>query len=234
MTAPHEVEEIRRRYARRDRVAEAARDDPLNPANWLYRQEKERAFVRWIRWAGLEPVSRVRLLEVGCGSGGNLLQFLRLGFRPENLAGNDLLEDEIRAAQALLPAAVALRAGDASALEVREPFDVVFQSTVFTSILDDAFQQTLADRMWALARPGGGVLWYDFTFDNPWNRDVRGVPVRRVRALFPRASRVKVWRVGLAPPIRRGLARIHPALCGPLSLLPFLRTHVLCWLAKPA
>ena len=30
--------------------------------------------------------------------------------------------------------------------------------------------------MWAAVKPGGGVLWYDFTVDNPRNADVRGVP----------------------------------------------------------
>ena len=28
--------------------------------------------------------------------------------------------------------------------------------------------------------PGGGVLWYDFTVNNPRNPDVRGVPMKRV------------------------------------------------------
>ncbi len=28
-------------------------------------------------------------------------------------------------------------------------------------------KHTLLDRMWRWVKPGGGVLWYDFTFDNP-------------------------------------------------------------------
>ena len=48
---------------------------------------------------------------------------------------------------------------------------------VFPSILDDSFQQKLADRMWALTKPGGGILWYDFIYNNPRNPDVRGVPL---------------------------------------------------------
>jgi hypothetical protein len=85
--------------------------------------------------------------------------------------------------------------------------------------------------MWRWLRPGGAVLWYDFTFDNPANRDVRGLPPARVRALFPRA-RITSRRVTLAPPIARRLCRVHPALYA-LFDIPLLRTHLLAWISKP-
>jgi len=69
-------------------------------------------------------------------------------------------------------------------------------------------------------------------FGNPSNPDVRGVPVRRIRQLFPDA-RLRVWPVTLAPPIARRVVRIHPALYGVLNLTPLLRSHVLCWAQKP-
>ena len=103
---------------------------------------------------------------------------------------------------------------------------------MFSSVLDDAFQARLATAMWHAVRPGGGVLWYDFTVDNPRNRDVRGVPLARVRELFPQA-RVEARRITLAPPIARAVAALHPALYTLCNALPLLRTHVLCWLAKP-
>src|SRR5690606_20407090 len=119
----------------------------------------------------------------------NLLDLIRLGFRPEDLVGNELREDRLAEARACLPASVVLLAGDASALDLEDrSFDIVLQSTVFTSVLDDAFQERLAARMWSLVRPGGGILWYDFTWDNPRNPDVRGVSRRRVRRLFPGGS----------------------------------------------
>ena len=53
--------------------------------------------------------------------------------------------------------------------------------------------------MWRWVRPGGGVLWYDFTFDNPRNPDVRGVPLARVRELFPHgASQAPTRHAGAA------------------------------------
>ena len=126
-----------------------------------------------------------------------------------------------------------LTCGDATAiLSASASFDIVLQSTVFSSLLDDAFQQRLADAMWTAVKPGGGVLWYDFTVDNPRNPDVRGVPMHRIQALFP-AARVQSWRITLAPPIARAVTRVHPALYTLCNALPVLRTHVLCWLAKP-
>ena len=106
------------------------------------------------------------------------------------------------------------------------------QSTVFSSLLDDAFQQRLADAMWRWTKPGGAVLWYDFTVNNPSNPDVRGVPLARVRELFPQ-GRITTRRVTLAPPLSRLVCRVHPAAYGLFNALPWLRTHVLCWIAKP-
>jgi len=110
--------------------------------------------------------------------------------------------------------------------------DIVLQSTVFSSLLDDGFQQRLAEAMWRWVRPGGAVLWHDFTVNNPRNRDVRGVPLSRVRALFPQAQ-LDVRRITLAPPLARRVCAWHPALYPVLNALPLLRTHVLVWVGKP-
>jgi SAM-dependent methyltransferase len=182
---------------------------------------------------GLNDLAALRLLEVGCGGGGNLLELLRLGFAPEHLSGAELLPERCAQARHSLPAAVVLHEGDALLMPVEAGSqDIVFVSTVFSSLLDDAFQQQLADTMWRWLKPGGGVLWYDFTVNNPNNADVRGVPLRRVQALFPQAT-VRARRVTLAPPIARAVTRIHPALYTAFNLLPVLRTHVLVWLGKP-
>jgi SAM-dependent methyltransferase len=183
---------------------------------------------------GLTDLPALRVIEVGCGAGGNLLELLRLGLRPEHLAGVELLPERAAAARAVLPPTVRLIEGDAT----EQPFapgsaDIVWQSTVFSSILDDAFQQRLATAMWRWVHPGGGVLWYDFTVDNPRNPDVRGVPMRRVRELFPQGL-ITQRRITLAPPLARAVCRVHPTLYGVLNSLPFLRTHVLAWIAKPS
>ena len=218
------------RYARR---AGPDRYSFLQPDVWQAVQERQRAMLKLFVRLGWADLSGLRVLEVGCGAGGNLLELLRLGFAPEHLLGAELLPERLAQARRLLPPAVTLWGGDASLLAI-EPAsrDIVLQSTVFSSLLDDAFQQRLAMAMWRWVAPGGGVLWYDFTVNNPRNPDVRGVPLARVRQLFPQA-RVVSRRITLAPPLARVLCRLHPGLYPVANALPLLRTHVLVWLQKP-
>jgi SAM-dependent methyltransferase len=233
MSTEAELEAIERRYARRQHEGRAGLYDPLDPVNLLFAQERERRLVTWLCGSGLGRPAAIRLLEVGCGDGSNLLQLLRFGFSPENLVGIDLLATRVSEARRRLPASVAVIEGNAAQLEFTPgAFDIILQSTVFTSILDDGLQAELARRMWDIARPGGGVLWYDFVYDNPRNPDVRGVPVARVRHLFPDAK-IDVTRVTLAPPIARRVTRLSPALYSLFNMIPWLRTHVLCWIQKP-
>lgn len=228
---PGEAEAVRERYARR------LPDNPLysllNPAALMAAQERQRALIALLRLHGLEHLHTLRLLEVGSGGGANLLELLRLGFAADRLCGIELLAERHASAQACLPSDVLLLNADAAQADIAEASqDLVLQSTVFSSLLDDAFQQRLADAMWRWLRPGGAVVWYDFTVNNPRNRDVRGVPVERMRALFPHAH-FETRRLTLAPPIARAVCRLHPALYTVFNLLPPLRTHVLAWIAKP-
>ena len=228
--ATRETDAVAARYARRD---VGARYSLLRPDVWHTVQERQRAMLRLFVKLGFTDLSTLRVLEVGCGSGGNLLELLRLGFAPDRISGIELLPDRFAAARAALPVALSLHCGDA--LQVALPAasqDIVFVSTVFSSLLDDAFQQRLADAMWRWVQPGGGVLWYDFTVNNPRNPDVRGVPLGRLRTLFPH-GRVQAQRVTLAPPIARAVTRLHPGLYPLFNALPLLRTHVLAWVAKP-
>ena len=227
-----ESDAVRRRYARR--APDDERYALTNPAALMAMQERQRALLRLFARRGLADLGSLRLLEVGSGGGGNLLELLQLGFRPEHLAGIELLPERHAAARARLPVAVQLQCGDASAVPpAAASVDIVLVATVFSSLLDDAFQQRLAAAIWRGLKPGGGVLWYDFTVDNPRNADVRGVPLRRIRALFPEA-RIEHRRITLAPPIARAVCRIHPGLYTLCNALPPLRTHLLCWLGKPA
>jgi SAM-dependent methyltransferase len=194
--------------------------------------ERQRALLRGFNARGLTDLASLQLTEVGCGSGGNLLELLRLGFAPEHLQGLELLPERHAQARHVLPAASPLWLGDALQAPVPDASqDLVLQSTVFSSLLDDAFQQQLAATMWRWLKPGGHLLWYDFTMNNPRNPDVRGVPLARLRTLFPQGQ-VQAERVTLAPPLARVLCRIHPGLYPVFNTVPWLRTHVLAWVRK--
>jgi len=223
-----ELDAIAARYARR---APSDRYSLLRPEVWQMLQERQRALWRQLAARPGAPQDWC-LTEVGCGAGGNLLEMLRLGLAPEHLSGVELLPERYQAARQVLPAAVHLHLGDASQAPLQDASqDLVLQSTVFSSILSDAVQQQLAEAMWRWLKPGGAVLWYDFIVDNPRNPDVRGVPLRRLRALFP-AGRLRVQRVTLAPPLARAVCRLHPAAYTLFNVIPWLRTHVLAVIEK--
>lgn len=231
MSAHDEADAVAQRYARR-----GAADDryhPLRADVMATLQERQRVLRALLLRHGRDDPAALRLVEVGCGAGGNLLELLRLGFRPAHLQGVELLPERLALARELLPPALALHGGDACALALPDASqDIAYVSTVFSSLLDDAFQQRLADTMWRWLRPGGAVLWYDFSVDNPSNRDVRGVPLARVRELFP-AARIDARRVTLAPPIARRVVRLHPSAYAVFNTIPLLRTHLLAWIEKP-
>ncbi|MDO9071997.1 MAG: class I SAM-dependent methyltransferase [Rubrivivax sp.] len=225
-----EARAVAERYARR---TAPDRYSPLRPDVWQGLQERQRALLRGFVARGCSSLAGLHITEVGCGAGGNLLELLRLGATPAHLTGLELLPERHVAACQALPAAATVWLGDATQAPVAPASqDVVLQSTVFSSLLDDAYQQRLADVMWSWLKPGGAVLWYDFTVNNPKNPDVRGVPLARVRQLFPQGS-VSAQRVTLAPPLARVVCRWHPGWYGVFNALPMLRTHVLAWIAKP-
>jgi SAM-dependent methyltransferase len=232
-----EPDAIAQRYARRAGQTPADRYSALQPDVWQALQERQRALLGLFRQHGVTNVATLRLTELGCGSGGNLLELLRLGFDPALLQGVELLPERHAQARRVLPEETALWLGDAAdpaqAPVVPGSQDLVLQSTVFSSVLDDVFQQRLADTLWAWLKPGGAVLWYDFTVNNPRNPDVRGVPLSRVQRLFPQ-GRISARRVTLAPPLARVLCRWHPGLYRGFNAVPWLRTHVLAWVGKPA
>jgi SAM-dependent methyltransferase len=186
---------------------------------------------RWIIETGIDPLT-ARVLEIGCGTGGNLTDLIRFGFAPANLTGIELQRGRLEEARRRLPSSVELIHGDALDVPL-EPgvFDVVMLFTVFTSLLDEEYRERLARYAWRVVKPGGGVLWYDFRFDNPWNPDVRGVPVKAIRAIFPEGT-LHCRRITLAPPLARAAVRLHRSLYRLLNAIPLLRTHVLCWISK--
>jgi SAM-dependent methyltransferase len=218
------------RYARR---TAPERYSFLQPDVWQSVQERQRAMLGFFTRAGWTCLADKRVVEVGCGAGGNLLELLRLGCLPEHLTGIELLPERAAQARQVLPTTLRVIEGDAR----QAPIDagsqhLVLQSTVFSSLLDGATRSLLAAAMWRWLAPGGAVLWYDFTLDNPRNPDVRGVPLREVSALFPQA-RILSRRVTLAPPLARAACRLSPRLYPLLNAVSLLRTHVLAWIEKP-
>lgn len=228
-----EIDEIRERYKKRGKNIPSNKYLMTNHHVLLGVQEKERKIVKMLNDAQLTPLDDKKILEVGCGTGSNLVDFIRLGAMPENIVGNELLETRIVTAKKRLPNDINLICGDACELALpSDSFDIVLQSTVFTSILDDAFQRKLADKMWNLTKPGGYIIWFDFIHANPFNKDVRAVPISRVKQLFPN-GKFKIRKVILFPFISKLVTKRFFFPYAIFNIFPFLRMHILCFIKKP-
>jgi SAM-dependent methyltransferase len=216
-----ELERIREAYSRRVR-------DPQRYSLWeqgsLFRyQERQRATLRLLDRNGFRPLDELKILDVGCGNGGTLRDFVTFGASPENLAGVDLLEDRIESARRLSPR-FDLRVANAAALPFADrSFDLALTFTMFSSIRDHELRQAVADEIVRVVRPGGAVLWYDF-WTNPFNPDVEPLGLDEVRRLFGREP-ADARRETLTPPVARLLASRSWVACHLLAKLPLLRTH---------
>jgi SAM-dependent methyltransferase len=222
---PREETRIKQVYAERE--GSVPRDlYSLRKPDVLYReQELERALA-----GALPPLEDAKILEVGCGNGARLLEFVRLGAAPENLWGVDLLPDRVASAVNHLPKAVHLMTGSAEQITNENGFfDLVLQFTAFSSILDRDVQRRVASEMLRVLRPGGTIIWYDVRFRNPWNSDLMRITKRTIIALFPGCT-YKFHRITPIPP----LARRFPILASALETvtLGLLTTHYLASITK--
>jgi ubiquinone/menaquinone biosynthesis C-methylase UbiE len=221
---------VREAYARRipgDRYAFT------NPAHLFTMHEREAAVLALLARERLLPLGERSALEIGCGGGQWLLDFVRWGADPKRLHGIDLLPERIAQARRVCPPGVALSLAAGSAVPYPDArFDLVLQATVFSSILDPSVRRAMAAEMLRVLRPGGAVLWYDLRVNNPANPDVRRVGRAEIAALFP-GCRLTLQRATLAPPLARLLAARAAGLARVLAAVPALRTHHLGLFWKP-
>ena len=188
--------------------------------------EREKIYSKILK-SHFAETKNLKMLEIGAGTGSNLSYFLNKGILADNMYANELLNDRLNELKKNFPD-VNLISGDATQIVQVSDFDLIFQSTVFTSILDNSFKQKLALKMWQLLKPGGIILWYDFTYNNPNNSDVKGIKTDEIKKLFPLGKEVKFYKVTLAPPIGRRAGNLYPLF----NVFRFLRTHVIAVIKK--
>ncbi len=202
-------------------------------ANLLFHTQTVRACVQLLHRAGLFPLNGRHILDVGCGTGTWLLEFIQWAANPAALYGIDLDANRIERARQRLPPRSELRVGDAAALPWSDAsFDIVAQFTVFTSILDMQFKRAVAAEMLRVLKPGGAVLWFDFRVNNPNNRNVQGIGRREIRSLFPGCT-IQLESALLAPPIGRLVAPFSWVGAELLHTIPILRSHYAGLIIKP-
>lgn len=226
-----EIARIQKEYERRVREIPADYYALHRSVNLFFRHTEERALFAGLLRHGMLPLAGKRVLEVGCGYGKWFDTFARLGASLGDVAGLDLDADNLARARAGYPACE-LVVGDAAKLPWPDhSFDLVLQSTVFTSILDAEVKRAVARDMARVLAPHGVIVWYDFLVDNPWNPNVRGVKPKEIAALFP-GFRMSLDRVTLWPMLARRLVPISWTLSTVVQALRFLNTHGLAVLKR--
>jgi SAM-dependent methyltransferase len=202
-------------------------DSRFNAGHLFMMQERERRFLGLLARQGYDKLANKRILEIGCGSGDVLRDFVRWGADPNNVTGIDLLPERVLLAAHLCPSGMEIKEGNAARLDFpNEQFDLVVQSTVFSSVLDSEIKRQIAAEMCRVVKQNGLIIWWDFHARSPKNRNVRGVKRAEIISLFPHCQ-IRLERVLLAPPITRVLAPQSWLLCHLLSKMPWLCTHYL-------
>jgi ubiquinone/menaquinone biosynthesis C-methylase UbiE len=222
----NDLDRLRHEYAdRQRRFAGSDLYSPFNAGALFTQQQRQRDVLRILRRYGFYPLDGKHLLEVGCGNGGVLLEYLSFGASPTRLYGVDLLRDRLQEAHGRLPH-LPLACADGQSLPYpAQCFDLLLQYTAFSSILDDGVKANLGREMLRVLKPNGLILWYDFWL-NPTNPQTRGIRPAEIRKLFP-GCRYEFHRITLAPPVARRIAPRAWGLALFLESLKVLNTHYL-------
>lgn len=223
----HEYEDRQRRFAESDEYS------LFNPAKLFRYQQRQRAILAMLRRHNFYPLWERRILEIGCGGGGVLLEFLGYGANPSNLFGMEILRHRLSEARKLVPS-TRLSCADGQNLPYSsKSFDIIIQATVFSSILDDQIKANIAHEMLRVLRrpdpasnkPGGMIVWHDFWL-NPTNPQTRGIRPKEIRQLFPDCN-FEFHRVTLAPPLARRVVPISWLFAIFLEKLKIFNSHYL-------
>ncbi len=231
MDIKNEQNRIKQVYAERKENIPSDMYSYFNKGNLFIIQQREKTILNLLNKYGYNPLTNAKILDIGCGSGGELRNLMRYGANPENLYGIDLIPERVEVAKKLSPN---LNIAEDSATQLSfgdNAFDILSQFTVFTSILDMEIRKKAATEMLRLLKPNGIILWYDFRYLNPINKHAKQIKADEIRALFPNYN-YDIRSITLAPPIARRLAPISWLLCYLLEKIPFMRSHYIAVIQK--
>jgi SAM-dependent methyltransferase len=176
-------------------------------------------------------LGKVRVIDVGCGTGSFLRQLIDWGATPAHLTGTELQQDRLDLARPRSAPDVHWHCGPLSALPA-ENADLVSANTVISSVLEPELRQRLAADMWRLLKPGGWCLVFDFRYNNPRNPHVRKLTRAELDGYWP-GQRRHYQTLLLAPPVGRALAAMPALVTETLAALaPPLRSHFMYMVQK--
>lgn len=177
-----------------------------------------------------------KVLDVGCGAGGSIINFLKLGFNPSKIYGIDILENRISSAQKQFQN-INWICADASNMNFSDnEFDIVFESTMFVSLVDENLSKKIANEMIRVIKPGGYIILVDWRYSKPNEHNYKALSKKRVLKLFSVGERTTfcgTFKGALVPPVGRFLSKYFPFLYFLLQFcFPFLVGQVAIVLRK--
>lgn len=220
-----EVKKIQERYQRRDRKGLSGRY-VNNRYEILSRTERESVYTGIITDHFKCPPTELSVLEIGAGTGVNILYFQNLGIPDEQIHANELLDERVGILRKKF-SGINIYSGNALDIPNNVRFDVVMQSLVFTSVLDKKFKSKLSQKLIGLTSSNGLILWYDFIYDNPFNRDVKGIGKKEIKSYFP-GFKMDFFRVTVVPPV----GRMFPGLYPFFKKFLFMKSHLVVAIKK--
>ena len=193
-------------------------------------QNRMRDLLNLLKKNGIHSIRDLKILEVGCGNGGVLLEYLSLDAFPKHLFGIDLLLNRLKEAHQKLPAAGISCTNGQFLPFPNNYFDMVLQYTAFSSVLVSTIKEQMACDMLRVLKPGGVIVWYDFWL-NPTNPQTRGIRLREIRTLYPNCH-MEFQKITLAPPVARFIVPFSWSFALFLEAFKILNTHYLVLIRK--
>lgn len=162
-----------------------------------------------------------------------MFNFIRLGFKPSNMYGVDILPERIEKAKSNFPN-VNWQCQDAQNLHFENStFDIVLESTMFVQIIDDNVALNIAKEMIRVTKSGKFIFLIDWRTPNPFNKNYKALTKKRISLMFNGVKFVKQFSGPLLPPIGRLLSKRLPAFYFVIQkIFPFLVSQKLTILQK--
>lgn len=244
-----ERDRIKTMYKKLSSSAWAKRWTYLNDTALHIYQERERLILRTIKKYGHSDIRSKVILDIGCGNGWMLQEFVKYGADPTKLHGIDIRDEAIHSAvfNGKFGHNIHFLMADALNIPYADSvFDVILVFTLFSSIPNISQRYGIAIEIMRVLKPGGIAIVYDMNANvkNPLKR----IPL--IRRMFSHNPNMKIitkkemkdmfskcnlefktltthWYL-LAPVLR--FSRFIAVI---LDMIPLLQTHYLITIRKP-